>query len=65
MTLEMLRKNGPPIILQYGRFYCNLPPNIESLEFAIKWLQFWVDYLKKQEENENRDSTPTPTKEDK
>lgn len=38
--------DNPTLTIQYGKFYCRLPTdNLESIRFAIKWLEFWEKYL--------------------
>ena len=42
---------GRPTVLKihYGQFYLELPvEEVRDLEFARDWIQFFIDYLKKE-----------------
>ncbi len=48
-------EHKPLLKIQYGRFYLSIPTDdeLESVQFAIKWLQFWENYFKKLKEEES------------
>lgn len=38
----------PVFKIQLGKFYLQMPNNLENLRYAQKWIGFFVDYLEKQ-----------------